>query len=79
MLSSCYADNLIWYRIPKFYVSDSVNNFLDNHKINNCFYKFEDEDTFLLKCWRNNKLVDVEINIQNNKNKNRPLFESLSI
>ena len=73
-----YQDNLIWYRIPKYYVSDSVNNFLKNHQINNCFYKLEDEDTLLLKCMRNNKLVDVEISIQN-KVKSRSWFESLSI
>ena len=79
MFVCCKAnENLIWYRIPQFYVADSVNNFLNNREINNCYYKFEDEDTFLLKCWRNNKLVDVKISIQNNK-KRRYIFESLSI
>ena len=80
LLSVCCKanENLIWYRIPQFYVADSVNNFLNNREINNCYYKFEDEDTFLLKCWRNNKLVDVKISIQNNK-KRRYIFESLSI
>ncbi len=79
MFICCKAnENLIWYRIPEFYVADSVNNFLNNREINNCYYKFEDEDTFLLKCWRNNKLVDVKISIQNNK-KRRYIFESLSI
>ena len=79
MFVCCKAnENLIWYRIPQFYVADSVNNFLNNREINNCYYKFEDEDTFLLKCWRNNKLVDVKISIQNNK-KRRYIFQSLSI
>lgn len=79
MFVCCKAnENLIWYRIPQFYVAESVNNFLNNREINNCYYKFEDEDTFLLKCWRNNKLVDVKISIQNNK-KRRHIFESLSI
>ena len=79
MFVCCKAnENLIWYRIPQFYVADSVNNFLNNRQINNCYYKFEDEDTFLLKCWKNNKLVDVKISIQNNK-KRRYIFESLSI
>ena len=79
MFICCNANqNLIWYRIPQFYVADSVNNFLNNREINNCYYKFEDEDTFLLKCWRNNNLVDVKISIQNNK-KRRHIFESLSI
>ena len=59
----------IWLRIEHFFVKDSVYNFLDNHQINNCFYKFQDEDTLLLKCWRNNKLVDVSINIEENYDK----------
>ena len=73
-----FNQNLIWYRIPQFLVSEHVSNFLADHKINNCFYKFEDSDTLLLKCYRNNKLVDVNINIKNiNKKKN--IYESLSI
>lgn len=81
LLSVCCKanENLIWYRIPQFYVADSVNNFLNNREINNCYYKFENEDTFLLKCWKNNKLVDVEIYIKNKKHKRRHIFESLSI
>jgi len=81
ILSVCCTanENLIWYRIPQFYVADSVNNFLNNRQINNCYYKFQDEDTFLLKCWKNNKLVDVEIYIKNKKHKRRHIFESLSI
>lgn len=80
MFVCCKAnENLIWYRIPQFYVADSVNNFLNNREINNCYYKFEDEDTFLLKCWKNNKLVDVEISIKNKQHKRRYIFESLSI
>ena len=62
-------ENLIWARIPKFYVDDSVNNFLNHRQIINCYYKFEDDDTFLLKCWRNNKLVDVEISIKEKRQK----------
>ena len=71
-------ENLIWARIPKFYVRESVNRFLDNRQINDCFYKYDGEDTLLLKCWRNNKLVDVEITINNARQK-KYMFESLSI
>ena len=79
MLICCKAyDNLVWLRIPKFYVRESVNSFLDNRQINDCFYKLDDEDTLLLKCWRNNKLVDVEITIRNGQRK-KYMFESLSI
>ena len=74
----CVQENLIWHRIPQFYVTESVNNFLDDHQINNCFYKFQDEDTLLLKCWRNNQLVDVSINIKN-KHQHKSFYYSLSI
>jgi len=70
--------NNIWLRIPQFFVKDSVYNFLDNHQINNCFYKVQDEDTLLLKCWRDNKLVDVFINIEGEFYK-RMIPESISI
>ncbi len=79
LIWSVYSqENLIWHRIPQFYVTDSVNNFLNQHQVNNCFYKFQDEDTLLLKCWRNNKLVDVSINIKN-KHQHRNIYHSLSI
>lgn len=77
ILSVYSKENLIWYKIPQFYVTESVNNFLNQHKINNCFYKFENDDTLLLKCWRNNQLVDVSIIIK--KHKNKKFHYSLSI
>jgi hypothetical protein len=69
LLCTIVHGNNIWLKIQQFFVKDSVYNFLDNHQINNCFYKFQDEDTLLLKCLRNNKLVDVSINIEENYNK----------
>ena len=74
----CNEVNLIWYRILQFYVSENVINFLSQHQINNCFYKFQNEDTLLLKCMRNNKLVNVNINIENSYKQKR-FYESLSI
>ena len=78
MSVACIQDNLIWYRIPQHFVENYVTNFLNNHHINNCFYKYEDSDTLLLKCMRNNKLVDVNINIENTYSQKR-FYESLSI
>jgi hypothetical protein len=72
-------ENLIWARIPKFYVDDYVTNFINNHHINNCFYKLENEDSLLLKCWRNNKLFDVEISIKEKKKRQKMFYESISI
>lgn len=63
------AVQAIWLRIEPFLVKDSVFDFLDNNKINNCFYKVQDEGTLLLKCLRNNKLVDVFIHIEENYDK----------
>ena len=79
-LSFCKAnDNFIWYKIPEYNVASSVNHFLDYNLINNCFYKLQNEDTLLLKCWRNEKLVNVEISIKNNPTKNRFNYVSISI
>ena len=79
MVYTVYSqDNLIWYRIPQYFVDSYVTNFLNNHQINNCFYKYEDSDTLLLKCMRNNKLVNVNINIENTYHQKR-FYHSLSI
>ena len=75
----CGQNNLIWARIPKFYVDNYVINFINNNRINNCFYKLENDDHLLLKCWRNNKLIDVEISIKEKKNRQKMFYESLSI
>ena len=70
MCMGCYSqENLIWLRIPKFYVDNYVVNFLNNHQINDCFSKFENENTLLLKCWRNNNLVDIQIKIDEKRRK----------
>ena len=58
---------LIWFKIPHYFVSESVVNFLKMRDINECFYKFENEDKMLLKCLVANELVDVEISIKNKK------------
>lgn len=71
-------DNLIWYRIPEYFVDSYVINFLNNHQINNCYYKYENENTLLLKCMINNNLVDVNINIKNIIKQQR-FYKSLSI
>ena len=79
MVYTVYSqDNLIWYRIPEYLVDSYVTNFLNNHQINNFFYKYEDSDTLLLKCMRNNNIVDVSINIKNTYKQKR-FYESLSI
>ena len=60
----CYnSDISLWYRIPKFAVDDHVIHFLKTRGINNCFYKIVSDDKLVLKCWRDETLVDVSIDI----------------
>jgi len=75
----CGQNHLIWVRIPKFYVDDYVTNFINSNQIIDCFSKIESENRLLLKCWRNNKLVDVEINIEEKRKTPKTFYESISI
>lgn len=61
----------IWLRIPPFFVKERVYNFIQTNMINNCFEFQETHTNLLLKCWRNNKIVDVNINIMDKYNNNR--------
>tara|TARA_Y100000590_G_scaffold60671_1_gene64738 strand:+ start:40 stop:294 length:255 start_codon:yes stop_codon:yes gene_type:complete len=58
----------IWTRIPQFYVDDRVSNFLNKNKITNCFEFIESPNIYLLKCWRENQLINLKIEIFDNKN-----------
>jgi hypothetical protein len=79
MVYTVYSqENLIWFRIPEYFVDSYVTNFLNNHQINNCYYKYENSDTLLLKCMRNNNLVDISINIKNTYKQKR-FYKSVSI
>ena len=67
------ADNRprVWDRIPKFFVDQRVQNFINQHQITNCFGFIEDENYLRLKCWKNNKLTDVDIKIISGKPKKK--------
>jgi hypothetical protein len=64
----------LYTRIPKFFVDDRVSNFLNQNRITNCFEFRESETNLLLKCWRDNKLTDVSIDINPGKRKYRPYY-----
>ena len=68
----------LYTRIPEYFVYDRVRSFLDENQINNCFEFRESDTNLLLKCWRDNQVVDVDINI-NKKYKNRYIPISISI
>jgi hypothetical protein len=69
----------VWQRIPKFFVDDKVINFINQHRVNNC-YEFQETPTnLLLKCWRDNKLTDVSIKIGDSPSKMRYTGVTISV
>ena len=64
----------LYTRIPKFFVDDRVSNFLNENRITNCFEFRETETNLLLKCWRDNKLADVSIDINPGKREQKSFF-----
>tara|TARA_B000000557_G_C20795261_1_gene452955 strand:- start:1238 stop:1531 length:294 start_codon:yes stop_codon:yes gene_type:complete len=66
---------IIWDRIPKYMVKEKVYNFLDENGVNNCFQHIENKDLMLLKCWINNMLVDITIELTyDNRHKTLELY-----
>lgn len=61
----------IWNKIPKYFVKETVYQFLNENMITNCYYYKEYEEQLLLKCWKNNHLADVTIQISNTKKKKK--------
>lgn len=64
----------LYTRIPQYLVDDRVSNFLNQNRITNCFEFRETETNLLLKCWRDNKLTDVSIDINPGKRRYRPVY-----
>ena len=64
----------LYTRIPQYLVDDRVSNFLNQNRITNCFEFRETETNLLLKCWRDNKLTDVSIDINPGKRRYRQYF-----
>ena len=64
----------LYTRIPQYLVDDRVSNFLNQNRITNCFEFRESETNLLLKCWRDNKLTDVSIDINPGKREYRPVY-----
>ncbi len=53
----------VWTRIPPHLVDRRVIDFIKGNRIDNCYDHEETPTLLLLKCWRDNKIVDVEISI----------------
>lgn len=69
----------LWTRIPQFYVDDRVQQFINQNRITNCFEYQETETNLLLKCWKDNKLTDVSIEINPGKRNKRFFGLSISV
>ena len=61
---------IIWKRIPRFEVKTRVVSFLRNNNIVNCFEFEENYERLYLKCLNNNRLFNVEINIDKSTKEN---------
>ena len=81
MLVLVSSDNRarIWMRIPPHYVDSRLSGFLNENRIINCFEFKETETKLLLKCWRDNKLTDISIEINPSKHQKRYFGISVSI
>jgi hypothetical protein len=69
----------LWMRIPKFYVDNRVNRFLNEHRLNNCYEFQETPNMLLLKCWQDNRLTNARIIIDEETKKQRYFDISVSI
>lgn len=69
----------IWNSVPKNYVGDHVKNFINDKNITNCFEFVENDDYLKLKCWRYNKIINVNIIINNDKADESLQTNSLSV
>jgi hypothetical protein len=69
----------LWTRIPQFYVDNRVQQFINQNRITNCFEYQETETNLLLKCWRDNKLTDVSIEINPGKRNKRFFGLTISV
>jgi len=74
------ADRVRLYRrLPQYFVADVVYGFIQDSRLNNCFEYLEDTNQLLLKCWRDNKLVDAEINIIDRNKQKEKYYPALSM
>ena len=61
----------VWDKIPQYYVDQRVQNFINENRLTNCFEFIENDNYLKLKCWRDNKLTNVDIMINPGKPKKK--------
>ena len=64
----------LWTRVDEGMVGYKILDFININRINNCFEYVETSTYLKLKCWRENKLTNVEIQILDNKRSGKMNF-----
>ena len=62
------ADNIkpiLWFKIPKFKVNNTINDFVNSREITDCFEYQENVDRLYLKCLIKGKITNINIHIDN--------------
>ena len=77
-LSIAFNKPRLYTRVPQFMVDNRIKYFLNDNRITNCFEFRENPTNLLLKCWRENQLVNININIDKEYHR-RFIPESISI
>jgi hypothetical protein len=60
------ADNIkpiLWFKIPKFQVNNTINDFVNAREITDCFEYQENVDSLYLKCLIKGKIININIHI----------------
>ena len=70
---------MLWNRVPKYASNRHITEFVYDQGIHDCFEHVDDENTLRLKCWRDNKLVNVKITIESEVKPKKTWFTSISI
>lgn len=57
----CLVKANMYIRIDPYQVNSRISQFLTFHRIDNCFERLLGDNELYLKCFRDNKLIDVSV------------------
>lgn len=69
----------IWNRLPKFFVKERVYQFMNENRLTNCYEYRETPSMLLLKCWTDERLKNVKIEIEDNKKRQQYYTEVVTV
>lgn len=67
----------VWERIPLFVVKERVYIFMNENLLTNCFEYQETHNQLLLKCWAENRLKNVKIEIEDTNPNKRTIYSQV--